>query len=374
MPKAPARPWRTAGRYAIFDEIASGGMASIYLGRLSGPGGFSRAVAIKRLHPHLAGSQEFAASFLREARLAARVRHPNVVSIIDVFEDQTDVFLVMEFVVGASLSAVLGKLAAEGRQVPCAIASAILVPVLHGLHAAHETLDDQGSPLGLVHRDVSPQNVIVGADGVPYVLDFGIAKAAAEGDHTRDHVLKGKLSYLSPEQLKGDPVRRQADIYAACVVLWEMLTGSRLFREASAEATMHAVLTQPVLPPSSCAEGLPSRLNAIVLQGLARDPALRFQTARELADVLEVAVPPATAALLSTWVQSLCGESIAELRSRLSSAESATDAADTTTILPLLHAGQALPHDAGELATRVELRPRHDDGRVVVGGTQTFAN
>ncbi len=300
-------------------------MATVYLGRLRGPAGFSRTVACKRLHPHLARSAAFRDRFLMEARLAARIRHSNVVSIIDVVQDADDVFLVMEYVLGIPLSKLLGHVAASSSTVPPPIAAGVMVPVLRGLHAAHETLGEQGEPLGLVHRDVSPQNVLVGADGVPRVLDFGIAKAAAAGEGTQDGVLKGKLGYLAPEQIRGEAFDRRVDIYAAGVVLWEMLVGERLFKTESAEATMRAILEQPVPAPGTRVSGIPPKVDAIVLQALARDPALRFPSAHDMADLLEAAVQPCTAAQLAKWVGVLAGDDLASLRARLTRIESTTD-------------------------------------------------
>ncbi len=364
---SPALPWRVIGRYALFDEVASGGMATVYMGRLGGPAGFSRTVACKRLHPHLARTAEFRERFLQEARLAARVRHSNVVSIIDVVQEDDDVFLVMEYVMGVPLSKLLGRVASAGSAVPPAIASGILVPVLRGLHAAHETLGDQGEPLGLIHRDVSPQNVLVGADGVPRVLDFGIAKAGAENQGTQDGVLKGKVGYLAPEQIRGEPLDRRVDVYSASVVLWEMLTGERLFKPESAEATMRAILEQPIAKPGSRVAGIPPRLDAVVLQGLARDPSIRFQSAQEMADVLENAVAPSTAAQLSNWVTGLAGRELDELRERLKMVETASDDPAPASAIPLRHgrksgSAPAIPY-AGSLeaqtqpARRVSVQP-----------------
>ena len=224
---------RTVGDYELYDCIASGGMASVHWGRLRGAAGFSRVVAIKKLHGQFARDPEMVAMFLDEARLASRVRHPHVVSVLDVVEDQGEVLLVMEYVPGETLSR-------ESRAPPTlvvatspAIASAILHGVLEGLHAAHEALDKRGQPLMLVHRDVSPQNILVGTDGMAHLLDFGIAKASGRAQVTRDGSIKGKLAYMAPEQLQSQPVSRATDIYGASVVLWELLTGKRLFDAAS---------------------------------------------------------------------------------------------------------------------------------------------
>lgn len=317
------------GRYAVFDEIASGGMASVHIGRLAGPGGFARTVAVKRLHPHLAREPHFAGRFLEEARLAARVRHPNVVSIIDVVEHDGEVALIMDFVLGEALSKILGELSGRGQSVPASLASGILVPVLQGLHAAHETRGEDGRLLGLVHRDVSPQNLIVGADGVCRVLDFGIAKAASlASDRTQEGILKGKIGYLAPEQLQGGAVDRRVDVFAAGVVLWEMLTGSRLYKSRTPEEAFRKILDEPVVPPSRMVPELPAALDAVVLQALARDPDVRFETAADMAVELERCTRPASAAQVAAWVEAVAGERMGTLRDRVSAVESSPDTRD----------------------------------------------
>src|SRR5579883_1648178 len=175
---------RMVGRYALFEQIAAGGMATVHLGRLVGPVGFSRTVAIKRLHTSLTSDPQFVAMFLDEARLAGRVTHPNVVATIDVVTLQGELFLVMEHIAGVSLMRLLQASTQRKEFVPPAIAAGIVVGVLQGLHAAHDACNEKGEPLGLVHRDVSPQNILVGAEGVPRVIDFGVAKAAGRSQIT----------------------------------------------------------------------------------------------------------------------------------------------------------------------------------------------
>src|ERR1700733_14777693 len=190
---ASARPVRILGRYALYDEIAAGGMATVHLGRLIGPVGFSRTVAIKRLHQQYAKNPEFVAMFLDEARLAARIRHPNVVPTVDVVAMEEELFLVMEYIQGESLSRLFRAASVAAAPIPRSVAVTIMAGVLHGLHAAHEAKTEHGQPLDIVHRDVSPQNVLVGVDGVARVLDFGVAKAAHRVQTTQDGRIKGKL-------------------------------------------------------------------------------------------------------------------------------------------------------------------------------------
>src|SRR5678809_682194 len=224
---------RTIGRYELHAQLASGGMASVYLGRLIGAAGFAKCVAIKRLHPHLAEDPDFVTAILEEARLAERVKHPNVVATIDVVAEAEGLLLVMEYVHGQTLARLLRS--ANEAKLPCppAIAARMLHDVLLGLHAAHNAVDATGRPLCIIHRDVSPQNVIVGADGVTRLVDFGVAKAFGSIGHTREGHLKGKVPYMAPEILRFEQPSPQTDIWAAAVVLWETRCARRLFKGES---------------------------------------------------------------------------------------------------------------------------------------------
>ena len=200
---------RLVGRYEVHDRIAAGGMATVHLGRLLGAAGFSRTVAIKRLHDGYAKDPEFVAMLLDEARLAALIRHPNVVPTLDVVAEDDELLVVMEYVEGDSVAHLTKLAQSAGQRVPVPFAAAILAQALHGLHAAHEARDKKGEPLGIVHRDVSPQNILVGVDGVARVLDFGIAKAASRATSTEDGQVKGKTAYMAPEQLQHGAVDRR---------------------------------------------------------------------------------------------------------------------------------------------------------------------
>jgi serine/threonine-protein kinase len=294
---------RTVGRYALQHEIASGGMASVYLGKLRGPVGFSPIVAIKRPHPQFAKDPEFVRMFLDEARLAGRIRHPNIVPVIDVIAEGEELALVLEYVRGESLGKLVGEACRAGEPVPTAIASAVLCDVLRGLHAAHDAKGEHGEPLGIVHRDVSPQNLLVGTDGVARILDFGVAKAAGRVTTTREGQIKGKIAYMAPEQLRGESVDRRADVYSAAVVLWETLTGARLFRGENEGHTVERVLFGTTPPPSALRSELSDALDAVVLRGLSRERADRFGTAKEMALALSAASPPASAPEVGEWVE-----------------------------------------------------------------------
>jgi serine/threonine-protein kinase len=300
-----------AQRYALLGEFASGGMATVHFGRLLGSGGFSRTVAIKRLHPHFAKATEFAAMLIDEARLVARVAHPNVVPILDVVEERGEVFLIMEYVHGESLAQLVRLAASRGGPIPPGIACSIACGLLHGLHAAHEATNEAGEPLGIVHRDVSPQNALVGSDGVTRVLDFGIARAIGRLQTTGEGRLKGKSAYLAPERILGREADRRSDVYGAAVVLWETLTGTRLFDGESDAVILKQVLSAPVPRPSSLVPAIPAALEAITLRGLDRDPEARFPSARDMALALQREIGVLAPSEVGDWVSHVASESLA---------------------------------------------------------------
>jgi serine/threonine-protein kinase len=317
---------RTVGRYVVFGEIASGGMASVCFGRLTGLAGFTRPVAVKRLHPHYARDPEFVQGFVEEARLASRIVHPNVVATLDVVSNDDELLLVMEYVRGASLAQITRALRLRGEPMPPAIAAGIAAGILHGLHAAHEAKDPRGRSLDIVHRDVSPQNVLVGADGIARVLDFGIAKAAGRLQTTQQGQLKGKLAYVAPEQLGGALATRRTDIYAASVVLWEILSGERLFKGETEASILARVLRGDPPAPSTLAPDLPPAFDRVVLRGLASEPSARYETAHEMAQDLEASVRVASAGEIGDWVERVASRELEERARRIADIE--RDAAD----------------------------------------------
>jgi len=301
---APSHGARRVGRYLLCDQIGSGGMATIHLARLIGPQGFSRTVAIKQLHPQFAQNPQFVAMLLDEARLAVRVRHVNVVSPLDIVTTDAELFIVMDYVNGESLA---NLLAASETPLSPAIAAAIMVQVLLGLHAAHEATREQGDALGLVHRDVSPQNILVGQDGVTRVVDFGIAKAVARAQTTDGGMVKGKLGYMAPEQIRLEAVDRRTDLFSAGVVLWEALTGAGLFVADALGASIDLILRGPISPPSRYNRAVTPELDAFVLKALTRDRDDRFQDAMSMAAALQRVTPLASALELIDWVAKLAG-------------------------------------------------------------------
>ncbi len=296
------------GRYETIRAIASGGMATVYLGRALGAGGFERLVAIKSMHPHIATDPDFVAMFLDEARLAARVRHPNVVATIDVQEDP--LFLVMEYIEGPSLHLVLRELRKSKQSLPLDIAMRVFLDVLAGLHAAHELIGPDGEHLNLVHRDVSPQNMLIGVDGISRITDFGVARAESRLSSTRGGQLKGKLAYMAPEQIKAEVIDRRCDIYAAGAVLWEMLTNQKLFKGDNDGAIVAQALGGVKTPPREVAPQVPEAIDAVCMKALALSRDDRYATASDFADAVEDAaiasgVPIATPRAVSAMVKQI---------------------------------------------------------------------
>ena len=274
----PIAARRLIGRYEIVQRLGHGGMATVYLCRATGSAGFEKLVAIKVIHPHLAAEPEFVEMFLEEARIAAKIQSPHVAGILDLGEDEGLYYMVMEYIDGETLSGLLRQLRPRGEVLPLGVVLQIAVDACEGLVAVHELCDPDGQPYGLVHRDMSPQNLMVGFDGWIKIVDFGLVKATGK-HHTHTGHLRGKLAYMSPEQARGKPVNASADLFALGVVLWELLTGKRLFAGETDAETLDRV-TRCELPSLAEQRGdLPAELEPILRRALARDPADRYATA-----------------------------------------------------------------------------------------------
>jgi eukaryotic-like serine/threonine-protein kinase len=312
---------RILGRYAVYDAIASGGMATVHYGRLLGPVGFSRTVAVKRLHPQFAQDPEFVTMFLDEARLAARIRHPNVVATLDVVATANEIFLVMDYVHGESLTRILREVAAKEQRVPLPVALRIAADALQGLHAAHEARDERGTPLNIVHRDISPQNILLGIDGIARLVDFGVAKAAGRAQTTRDGQIKGKLGYMAPEQVRAGKITRQTDVHAFSTVLWEILTGRRLFSGATEADTIAQVVKHEVPLVAELVPGTPAEVDAVLRRGLAEDLDERFATARDMCVALDTCGPMASTMQVADWFQTQAHELLERRSAIMSSIE-----------------------------------------------------
>ncbi len=302
------------GRYELLVPIASGGMATVYLARLATSAGFDRMVALKRIHPHLREDSTFVLDFLDEARLAGKIHHPNVVAVLDAEDDPEGPYLVMDYVEGDSLASLERALRTADARCDDGIALRILDDALAGLHAAHELAGDDGANLGVVHRDFTPQNILVGTDGHTRLTDFGIAKAAAHGGRTRTGHIKGKVSYMAPEQLRGERLDRRADVWAAGAVAWELFGNRKCFAEEEELATAMKVVEGAVPTLRSVRPDLPAALDEAIASALERDPAERCPSAAELRRRIARASAelgsPASAADVGAWVRRLAGEKL----------------------------------------------------------------
>ncbi len=272
--------------------IASGGMAMVWAARLKGTRGFQKIVAVKTMLPNLVEDDQFEKMFLDEASLASKIRHPNAVEIIDLGEQNGVLFLAMEWIDGVPLHHIM-KVAKRQGGVPLTVATRIVMQACAGLHAAHELTDARGNLIGLVHRDISPQNILVTFDGVTKVVDFGVAKATAlGGGTTRAGQVKGKIGYMAPEQGRGEAIDRRADVFAMGIVLYALTTGQHPFRRESDAATLFAI-TSPdeAVPPRKVVPTYPATLERVVLRALEKDREKRFASARELLNALDKALP-----------------------------------------------------------------------------------
>jgi len=287
------RPGQRLGQYELICQTAQGGMASIWLARSVGSRGFKKVVAIKTMLPTSVDDPDAERMFLAEAAVASRIDHPNVVQTLDLCEDSGVLYLVMEWVGGETLGTVYSSAAARGG-LPLGTAVRIVSQIAAGLHAAHELTDASGKCLGLVHRDVSPHNVLVGFNGVVKVVDFGIATLASESeDRDERGELKGKVPYMAPEQIRLESVDRRVDIFATGILLYLLTTGRHPFKRADAHETAMAILSDaPAEPPSSVLASYPPKLERVVQKALAKNPSHRYATARELGDDLLRALPP----------------------------------------------------------------------------------
>ena len=305
------------GRYEILLPIASGGMATVYLARSLGPNGFATEVALKLTHAHLRTSAEFANDLVEEAKLAVRIRHPNVVSVIDAGDDPNGLYLVMEYVAGSTLA----HLTRSDPPLPGPMAVRLLLDALAGLHAAHELRDEDGALVGVVHRDFTPQNILVGIDGVARLADFGIAKAARRVSHTRQGMVKGKIAYMAPEQAQGLPLDRRCDVWAAGVVAWELLAGRRLHVGDDDLATILKVATEKPPLLRTVAPEVPEAVEAAVATALAMSPHARHATALAFSKALAAACRDTLGIAemdeVAAWMAKHVGPKLATLRSQV---------------------------------------------------------
>jgi len=310
------------GRYRLCFELASGGMATVYLARMDGPHGFEKLVALKRVHPHLVSDRRYVEMFLDEARIASGITHANVCSVFDFGESGGEYYLAMEYLVGEPLARLFRRASASAEQRESPLLTLKMTRIIEeaceGLHAAHESRDASGQPLNVVHRDVSPRNLFITYSGVVQVVDFGIASARQRVHRTATGQLKGTMPYMAPEQVTGAGADRRLDIWSLGVVLWELLTLERLFRRETEAETMYAVLVGDIPLPSDRRADIPPELDTIVMKALERDPAKRWQTAREMGQALRAFASKQSvvvgAAELSNWMEGLFPQGEAQKR------------------------------------------------------------
>ncbi|MCA9672350.1 MAG: serine/threonine protein kinase, partial [Myxococcales bacterium] len=330
MHAAPlAESERQFGRYELLFRLAVGGMAQVYVGRLRGVQGFEKLLAIKCIHDELAEDEDFIKMFIDEARVSARISHPNVVQVLELGQVGDAYFIAMEYVHGESLSALLRR-----KCPPPTVCARIAAECAAGLQAAHELCDANGRLLNVVHRDVSPQNILVGYDGAVKVTDFGVAAARDNLHVTTGGTLKGKHAYMSPEQARAEPLDHRSDIFALGIVLYEMSTGHRLFKGKSSAETLRKVVESPIAAPTSLVPDYPPGLERIVLKALERDLERRYQSCEALADDLEQHIVESGAPVLRKDVARLMVEQFGD---RLDKRQRAlVDAQRTSIELPKL--------------------------------------
>lgn len=362
QPHAPASAVpRTFGRYQLFDRVGVGGMAEIYLARARTELGGARLVVVKQILPNLSGNEKFADMLISEAKLAARLNHANVVQVFDLGRHEGVLFIAMEYIEGFDLNELLRRCARSNVPLPIDFALLIVMEALRGLSYAHRLTDDTGAPLGIVHRDVSPSNVLISFEGEVKLCDFGIARANDMADLLSEDVIKGKASYMSPEQARGEALDARADLFALGIVLWELLSGRKLYK-AGSDGRQLLELARKAEIPAVPARGLPNeeKLHAIVAKALASDRSERFASAqamlRDIEDYVASARLVASPIRFGEWLRDNFGENIIESRRSRERAAKAMEHGPVAILEPF--GTPPPPHaDAGTASDRFVVRP-----------------
>jgi eukaryotic-like serine/threonine-protein kinase len=353
------REARDFGKYELVAKLATGGMAEIFLARRTDPVGRGDLVVIKRILPHLAEDEHFVTMFRDEANLASRLEHPNVCRVFTLGKNAGTWYIVMEYLHGVALSRMLTRLARARATVDLRIAAGIVVQACEGLNHAHDLRAEDGSLLGVVHRDVSPPNIFLGADGTVKLLDFGIAKARGASSKTRTGTVKGKNAYMSPEQILGRPLDRRSDVFALGAVMYELVTVKRLFHRDSDFLTFKAITEEPIPNVKERRPDLPTGLREVIHRALARDIGARYLSARDMADAVTAAMAPlggpATPAELGALVQADFADELNAKQQLWQKAATAPIAADSSTV-PMLSASSSARIEVA--ATAVAKPPR----------------
>ena len=348
------------GKYQLIRRLATGGMAELFLARATALHGFEKLVVLKRILPQHAESEDFIRMFLAEARLAATLHHPNIVQVYDIGEEQGAYFFTMEYVQGQDLRKLVRAARKKSVPIPIEHVLHIIAGVAAGLNHAHEKVGRDGQPLGIVHRDVSPSNVLVTYEGGVKIVDFGIAKAATAQVNTIAGTLKGKIPYMSPEQCRGEGVDRRSDIFSIGTLLWEMTTGSRLFAGDNEFAILNRVAKGDVPPPSSIRPDYPPELEAIVMRALQADPTQRYETALDmqidLEDFAREARLPVSSARMSKFMRELFAEEIQKANQQLQNDTEDVQTMPQPVLAPASMAGASQSMDANVEYTPSEVR------------------
>ncbi len=372
---AGERKGRMVGRFEMFEAIATGGFAAIHIGRTVNTDGFSKRVAIKRLHSAFVEDVEIRTMFLDEARVVARIQHPNVVPTMDFIEEGGELFMVMEYVEGITLGQLLHDVRKIKKRIPLDIVARIVSGTLSGLHAAHEAQSADGEPLCVIHRDVSPENILVGTDGFARILDFGVARAMGRYQATQAGQVKGTIAYMTPEQVMGvKNLTRRSDVFAASAVMWECITGRTLFEGDNPGELALKVAQQVIEPPTVYTPDLPATVSQVVMRGLERDPDKRWKTAEQMAEAIEAVGKVASPVRMGKWLRRAASERLAEraqkvvdieatMRGDSESSQSSEGEtaykASTTQVLRLKPQSKRQPEDRPEVTDKVSIAARH---------------
>ncbi|MBK7858563.1 MAG: response regulator [Archangiaceae bacterium] len=314
------------GRYEVLTRLATGGMAELFLAYFTGPGGFRKFVALKRILPAYRQEDEFVAMFLDEARISAALSHANIAQVFELSEANTDFFIAMEFIEGQDLGRINRAARKLGGVLPVPFAAAVMRDVCAALHYAHSFTSPAGRPLPVVHRDLSLRNVMLTYAGHTKVIDFGIAKAKGSLASTQGGQVKGSAGYMSPEQVRGEDLDGSSDLFAAGAVLYELLTGVRVFTGQDPTAAMYKVLHEAPPPPRALNPEVPEALSALTMKALEKERGKRFATGREMAKAIESALPLMDEEQRAVWMEATFADSIARIRAMLSVAEEQDEA------------------------------------------------
>lgn len=345
------------GKYQMIQKLATGGMAEVFLAKSAGPMGFEKSLVVKRILPHLATEPSFVDMFLSEARLAAQLNHPNIVQIFDFGEADDTYFIAMEYIDGVNLREVIRRAGAVGLALPLAFCARVISAACEGLAFAHDCIDPATNlPMNIIHRDISPDNILLSRQGSVKIVDFGIAKAAGMSPHTQTGVLKGKLAYMPPEQLRNEPLDRRADVYALGIVLYELLTGFKPFRASSEAALLQAILSEPEVPVEQRRSDVPEPLQRILSRAISKDREKRYPDCPSFQADLEAFIVE----LIVSTGKPMGASQVAGIVAMMTTAESLPPSPQKTASLPRSHSKLIQSQPQLEPSSAAAVRPVTD--------------